>query len=117
MKKIASLLCVMLASLATAADSIPPDKCSLSVARVYESKPERPEWVFIVGGTGTRRGGETVCKSPAALKTFLKGLARGSTLDWWPTCGGESQVLAGDLDDLKRICRETGIVFTIHPAG
>ena len=52
-----------------------------------------------------------MCKSPATLKTLLKGLPRGSTLDWWPTCSGESEALAGHLDDLKKICTDAGIVF------
>ena len=117
MKKIISFLIITIASLVLAADGPPSNKYSLSVGRVYESKPERPEWVFIFGGTSGIRGGETVCKSPATLKTLLKGLPRGSTLDWWPTCRGESAVLADHLDDLKKICKEAGIVFTIHPAG
>jgi hypothetical protein len=117
MKRITALLFVMLASLALAADAVPPGKYSLSVGRVYESKLGRPEWVFILGGTSATRGGETVCKSPATLKTLLKGLPRGSTLDWWPTCSGESEALAGHLDDLKKICTDAGIVFTIHLAG
>ena len=100
-----------------AADAVPPNKYSLSVGRVYESKSERPEWVFIFGGTSAIRGGETVCKSPATLKRLLKGLPSGSTLDWWPTCKGDSEALAGHLDDLKKVCTEGGIVFTIHPAG
>ncbi len=117
MKRIIALLFITFALWVLAADVVPPDKYSLSVGRVYESKPERPEWVFIFGGTSAIRGGETVCKSPGALKTLLKGLPRGSTLDWWPTCSGESVALAADLDDLKKICKEAGIVFTIHPAG
>ena len=117
MKRIVTLLFIILASSVLAADTIPPGKYSLSVGRVYESKPTQPEWVFIFGGTGATRGGETVCRSPATLKTLLKGLPRGSTLDWSPTCSGESEALAGHLDDLKKICKEAGVVFTIHPAG
>jgi len=117
MKRIITLLFITFASWVLAADAVPPNKYSLSVGRVYESKPERPEWVFIFGGTSAIRGGETVCKTPATLKTLLKGLPRGSTLDWWPTCSGESEALAGHLDDLKKVCTEAGIVFTIHPSG
>jgi hypothetical protein len=73
--------------------------------------------VFIFGGTSAVRGGETVCKSPEALKKLLKGLPRGSTLDWSPTCAGESEALAWHLDDLKKICTEAGITFSVHPAG
>lgn len=116
MKKLITLLFVAFASVVVAADAVPP-KYSFSVGRVYESKLERPEWVFIFGGTGAIRGGETVCRSPEALKKLLKGLPRGSSLDWWPTCDGESKALAGHLDDLKKICTEAGIVFTIHPTG
>jgi hypothetical protein len=117
MKQIITLLFMAIGSLVLAADSVPPATYSLSVGRVYESKPDKPEWVFILGGTSAIRGGETVCKTPAALKTLLKGLLRDSTLDWWTTCRGESVALAADLDDLKKICKEAGIVFTIHPAG
>ena len=117
MKTITTLSVVTVMSLALLVGAAPPAKYSLSVGRVYESRPERPEWVFILGGTGTTRGGETVCKSPSTLKTLLKGLPRGSSLDWWPTCSGESEALAGHLDDLKKICTEAGIVFTIHPSG
>ena len=117
MKRIIGLLLITFASLVLAVDAIPPGKYSLSVGRVYESKPERPEWVFIFGGACAIRGGETVCRSPETLKKLLKGLSCGSTLDWWPTCHGESEALAGHLDDLKKICTEAGIVFTIHPAG
>ena len=98
-------------------EAAPPPKYSLSVGRVYEPTATQPEWVFIFGGPRTNRGIETVCKSFAALKTLLKGLPRGSTLDWWPTCKGESEALDAHLDDLKNICTEAGIVFTIHPAG
>ena len=117
MKRIITLLFITFAPLLPASDAGLPNKYSLSVGRVYESKPERPEWVFIFGGTGAIRGGEIVCRSPATLKTLLKGLPRGSTLDWWPTCRGESEALAAHLDDLKKICKEAGIVFTIHPTG
>ena len=112
----AIVLFVALTSLALAG-AAPPNKYSLSVGRVYESKPKQPEWVFILGGTGPTRGGETVCKSPETLKALLKGLPRDSTLDWWPTCAGESEALASHLDDLKKICTEAGIAFTIHPSG
>jgi hypothetical protein len=98
-------------------DAVPPGRYSLSVGRIYESDPERPEWVFIFGGTGAIRGGETVCSTPASLKRLLKGLPRGSTLDWWPTCRGEADALAGHLDDLKNVCTEAGIAFTLHPSG
>ena len=117
MKRIITLLFITFASLVLTADGGPSNQYSLSVARVYEAKPEHPEWVFIFGGTSAIRGGETVCRSPATLKALLKGLPRGSTLDWWPTCEGESEALAGHLDDLKKICTEVGIVFTIHPSG
>jgi len=117
MKSIITFLFITFASWVLAADAIPPNKYSLSVGRVYESKPERPEWVFIFGGTSVARGGETVCRSPETLKKLLRGLPRGSTLTWSPTCHGESEALAGDLDDLKKICTEAGIELTIHPAG
>jgi hypothetical protein len=117
MRRIITLLIITFVSLVLAADAGPPNKYSLSIGRVYKSKSERPEWVFILVRTSAIRGGETVCKTPATLKTLLKGLPRGSTLDWSPSCRGESEVLAGRLDDLKKICREAGIVFTIHPAG
>ena len=117
MKGFLSLLFTTLASLVLAADAVPPAKYSHSVGRVYETKPERPEWVFIFGGTSATRGGETVCRSPESLKKLLGGLPRGATLDWRPTCSGESEALAGHLEDLKKICTEAGVVFTIHPAG
>jgi len=117
MKGILVLLFIMLAPAILAADAVPANKYSLSVGRVYESKPASPEWVFIFGGTSAIRGGETVCRTPETLKKLLRGLPRGSTLDWWPSCHGESDALAGHLDDLKKICTDAGIVFTIHPAG
>jgi hypothetical protein len=117
MKGILTLLLIMFGSVIFAADAVPPNKYSLSVGRVYESKPERPEWVFIFGGTDAIRGGETVCRTPETLKKLLRSLPRGSTLDWWPSCHGESEALAGHLDVLKKICTDAGIVFTIHPAG
>ena len=117
MKRIIVLLIITFAPLVLAAEAMPPNQYSLSVGRVYESKPESPEWVFILGGTSATRGGETVCRSPSTLMMLLKGLPRGSTLDWWPTCQGESDALARHLDELKKICTEAGVVFTIHPAG
>lgn len=117
MKTIIALFFITFASLLWAADSVPRNNYSLSVGRVYESKLERPEWVFIFGGTSAMRGGETVCRSPETLKKLLRSLPRGSTLDWWPTCGGESEALDGHLDDLKKICTDAGVVFTIHPSG
>jgi hypothetical protein len=117
MKSIIVAFILMFAGWVLAADAIPPSKYSLSVGRVYESKPEHAEWVFILGGTSATRGGEIVCKSPVSLKTLLKGLPRGSTLDWWPTCRGESETLASHLDELKKICTQAGVMFTIHPAG
>ena len=115
---IIAFLLLALAPFALAADAVPPpNRYSLSVARVYESKPEKPEWVFIFGGTSAIRGGETVCKSPEGLKKLVQGLPRGSSLDWQPTCAGESEALAGHLDALKKICTDAGIVFTIHPSG
>jgi hypothetical protein len=117
MKVFISLVISALASIALAADELAANAYSLSVGRVHESKPERPEWVFIFGGTSAIRGGETVCNTASSLKTLLKGLPRGSKLDWSPTCSGDSAALAGHLDDLKKICRDAGIVFTIHPAG
>lgn len=117
MKRVFVLLCIAFASSALAGDASLPPKYSLSIGRVYESTPEQPQWVFILGGTSAIRGGESVCMTPAALKTLLRSLPRGSTLDWWPTCKGESETLAAHLDDLKQICTEVGIAFTIHPAG
>src|SRR5215218_9781507 len=118
MKTIATLWFVMLTWLALAADGVPPGKYSLSIGRVYGWTPEHPEWVFILGGTSAMRGGETVCKSPAALKALLKGLPRGSTVDWSPGCDPAGhEPLASHLDDLKQICREAGITFTIRPSG
>jgi hypothetical protein len=117
MKRFMGLLVIMLPWLVLAVDAVPPAQYSLSMGRVYESEPPRPEWVFIVGGTSVARGGETVCNSPAALKNLVKALPRGSKLDWWPTCMGDSEVLASHLEELKRICADAGIVFTIHPAG
>jgi hypothetical protein len=115
---IAILLLLPHVPFASAADAVSaPNRYSLSVARVYESKPEKPEWVFVFGGTSAIRGGETVCKSPASLKKLFQGLPRGSSLDWHPTCAGESEALAGHLDALKKICTDGGIVFTIHPSG
>ena len=75
MKQIITLLFVTFATLALAADAGPPNKYSLSVGRVYESKPERPEWVFIVGGTSAIRGGETVCKSACDSEDTSQRLA------------------------------------------
>jgi hypothetical protein len=117
MRRLLIFLCLTLSFVALAAECLPPGKYSLSVGRVYESKTDHPEWVFIFGGTSAVRGGETVCRSPASLKALLKGLPRGCTLDWSPTCSGESGALAADLEDLKRICKDAGIAFTIHPAG
>jgi hypothetical protein len=117
MKSILTILFITLAAVTFAANAVPTNKYSLSVARVYESKPSNPEWVYIVGGTSTIRGGETVCRTPETLKKLFRGLPRGSTLDWWPSCHGESDALAGHLDDLKKICTDSGIMFTIHPAG
>ena len=97
------------------ADTGATQKYSLSIAQVYESNPQ--EWVFIFGGTGPYRGGETVCKSVQALKKLLTGLPRGSTLDWSPTCHGESVALKDDLEDLKKLCTKAGITFTVHPSG
>ena len=109
---------LMFSALACAADKVPPGKYSLSVARVYESSPARPEWVFILGGTGSQRGGETVCKSLSSLKKLFAGLPRGSTLDWSPTCDPEeSKALQAALGELKTICRNAGVTFTIHPSG
>ena len=99
------------------ARAIPPGKYSLSVGKIYESKPERPEWVFILGGTSVIRGGETVCKSPATLKALLKSLPRSSKLDWYPTCSGESKALDDHLDDIKKFLSDANIAFTIHLAG
>ena len=108
---------LMFLTIATAADKTPPGKYSLSVARIYESNPSHPEWVFIFGGTDSVRGGEMVCKSVASLKKLLTALPRGSTLDWWPTCDGESEVLKCDIEELKMICTKAGITLTIHPTG
>jgi hypothetical protein len=115
--KIISLLFITFAFVVLPAEADSPNRYSLSVGRVYESKPDRLEWVFIFGGTSAIRGGEAVCRTPESLKQLLKGLPRGSTLDWWPTCQGDSDALNGHLEDLKALCREAGIVFTIHPSG
>jgi hypothetical protein len=117
MKRFIPFLFITLSALSVAAEKAPRNKYSLSVARVYEAAPERPEWVFIVGGTSVVRGGETVCRSAESLKKLIGSLPRGSTLDWWPTCSGESEALANDLEEMKRVCREAGVEFTIHPAG
>ncbi len=107
-----------LCSLFLRASDIPSSpQYSLSVAQVYESSASKPEWVFIFGGVSPTRGGETVCKTISSLKKLLSGLPRGSTLDWWPTCHGESEVLKDHLEELKKICAKAGITFTIHPAG
>jgi hypothetical protein len=74
MKRIIGLLFITFAWLVLAADAVPPNKYSLSFRRVYESKPERSEWVFIFGGTSAIPGGETVCRSPETLKKPLKNL-------------------------------------------
>jgi hypothetical protein len=112
----AVLLLVLLAgAIHSRADEKP--NYSISVARVYESKPTSPEWVFILGGVGPGRGGETVCKSLTSLKQLIAALPKGSTLDWWPTCSGESEVLGKDVDQLKDACIKAGVRLTIHPAG
>ena len=94
-----------------------PSRYSFSIVHVYESPRSQPEWVFILGGTGSLQGGVTVCKSVASLKKLLKGLPRGSVVDWSPTCDGESAVLEGDIQEVKNICSEAGVTFTIHPTG
>jgi hypothetical protein len=111
---LALLIC---APMCRAADRVPPGKYSLSVGRVYESDPSQPKWVFILGGTGAIRGGETVCQSVAGLKKLLASLPRDSTLDWYPTCRGESEVLREDVENLKAICSKAGVTFTIHQSG
>jgi|SRR5665213_2409850 len=108
---------LMFLTIAAAADKTPPGRYSLSVARIYESNLSHPEWVFIFGGTDSVRGGETVCKSVTSLKKLLAALPPGSTLDWSPTCDGESEVLKSDIEDLKMICTKAGITLTIHPTG
>jgi hypothetical protein len=100
-----------------ASNRVPPSKYSLSIARVYDPSRSQPEWVFILGGTGLIRGGETVCKSVGALKKLLAGLPRDSILDWHPSCGGEAEVLQEDIEDLKATCHKAGVMFTIHPSG
>lgn len=116
-KTLAVLWLTLIGLIAGAIEPIPTARYSLSVGRVFESAPERPEWVYILGNTSSVRGGEIVCRTPAGLKALIKGLPRGSTLDWWPTCAGESNVLTAHLADLKKICASAGVVFTIHPAG
>jgi len=100
-----------------AADTVPPAKYSLTVATVYPVNFQHPEWVFIIGGTAPIRGGEIVCRTPADLKTMLRSLPRGSTMDWWPTCFGDAKTLAEHQDELVKICNDAGVVFTIHPSG
>ena len=106
---------------AFAENRVPPGNYSLSVARVYGSSPSQPEWVFLVGGVGSSRGGGTACKSVASLKKLLAELPQGSTLDWWlsddASGEGEFAVLKGEIEDLKAISRRAEITFTIHPGG
>jgi hypothetical protein len=117
MKSALFIAIVMLASGVCAKEARTPPMYSLSVGRVFESTSEKPEWMYILGGTGTMRGGETVCKTPQSLKKLLVGLPRGSSLSWWPTCSGEQRALSEHLDELKEACIEAGVDFRIHPAG
>ncbi len=105
---------LMISSVACAKDVL-PGKYSLSVAEVYGSRPR--ESVFILGGTSSIRGGETVCKSVASLKKLLSGLPLGSTLDWFPTCVEPAILKDNEIEDLKATCTKAGVVFTIHPSG
>ncbi|HUR46882.1 MAG TPA: hypothetical protein VMZ27_13470 [Candidatus Saccharimonadales bacterium] len=113
------VLFLMIATTGLAADALAsaPVQYSLSIARVYEATDAQPEWVFILGGVGSVRGGETVCKSPASLMKLLATLPPRSTLDWWPTCMGESSALNGHMEELKKTCSQAKVVFTVHPSG
>ena len=104
-------------TIAHAADVPPPGTYSLSVGRVHAAKPDEPAWVFIIGGTGTHRGGEMICKDIASLKTVHRGLPTGSSVDWWPTCSGESRAVSDRLDEIQKVCAESGLKLTVHPAG
>lgn len=64
-----------------------------------------------------QRGGESVCKSLASLKALLNGLPKGFSVDSWPSGDGESQAMAGQLEEIKNACCEAGVALTVHPAG
>jgi len=101
----------------------PPDAASaaqgysLSVGHVYDPDSPTPGWVFILGGVGPIRGGETVCRSLKALADLIPALPRGSRIDWYRTCEGEPDIAESDLDAFKATCRRAGVRLVIHPSG
>ena len=75
------------------------------------------EFYFLLGPTGAPAHRQTAYRSPAAVKKAFTELPRGTTVEWSPTCSGESVALKNDLADLEALCKKKGVTFTIHPSG
>lgn len=75
------------------------------------------EFYFLLGPTGAPVHRQTAYRSPAAVKKAFAELPRGATVEWSPSCDGESVALKNDLEDLEALCKKKGVIFIIHPSG
>jgi len=89
---------------------------TFSIDRNFESGL-RTEFYFILGPTEAIAHRQIAYRSPAAVKKAFAELPRGTTVEWSPTCFGESVALKNDLVDLEALCKKKGVIFIIHPSG
>jgi hypothetical protein len=90
-------------------------KYRLEVVSVHQAKPAEQMLVLLY------QGGGVAFKSVADLQGYLGNLARGSSIEWAPSCvkDGPGGLLstAAEVKNLTEDCAKHGIIFTRIPSG
>lgn len=106
-------LCVSLTP-ALAQEAMPkPENLTMTLAWVADAG-EPKQHVFVINGV-------VAYETLDGLKKYLKGIPKGSSLNWAPGCcriGNEP--LLGSNEEMKKFqefCESVGIKFTLVPSG
>ena len=90
-------------------------KYRLEVVTIHQAKPAERMLVLLYTGGGA------AFKSEAGLQGYLGNLARGSSIEWAPSCvkDGSSGLLdtAGEVKSFTEQCAKHGITFVKVPSG
>ena len=114
------LFCILIQGVAPAAEpAMKPaptaHKYRLEVVTIYQAKPAEQMLVLLYDGGGV------AFKSAADLQGYLGNLARGSSIEWAPSCvrdtSGDLLGTAAEVKSLTEHCAKHGIIFTRIPSG
>lgn len=89
----------------------PPPKYRMELVYIFDSNST--ELIFVIGNAGF--------KSVDSLKTFLRSLPPGSSLEWAPGCirMGNEPLLSSEreMEEFRAFCAESNINFILVPSG